>query len=172
MRLFLLPVMVLLLWGCDDRSEIPPFSSFFSPAAPPNVYATYAEIAPLLEQRNDTTYLVNFWATWCKPCLEELPLLQQLQEETEGPLRVVLVSLDDQPAAIARIPDYLAKRDIDLPTVVLTDGAQAWKTELDEHWDGSLPTSIIYRGGLRYVYRRNFRTLPDVREAVRPLLDG
>lgn len=171
---FLFTLLVILLgWGCADRDGAPPpVASFFSPAAPPRVYATYAEITPLLEQQNDTTYLINFWATWCKPCLEELPLLQQLQDETKGPLRVILVSLDDQPAAITRVPNYLEQRGIELPTVVLTDGDAGWKRALDEHWDGSLPTTIIYRKGLRYVYRRNFRTLPDVREAVRPLLGG
>ncbi|WP_238749725.1 TlpA family protein disulfide reductase [Neolewinella maritima] len=138
----------------------------------PRVYDRYEALAPILAQRNDTTYLINFWATWCKPCLDELPLLQELSDETDGPLRLILISLDTDTAAIARIPDYLARRGIDLPTVVLTDDRQDWKTALDEHWDGTLPTSFIYRNELRYIYRRNFRTLPDVREAVRPLLGG
>jgi thiol-disulfide isomerase/thioredoxin len=128
-------------------------------------------VAPLFEQRNDTTYLINFWATWCKPCLEELPLLQQLQEENQDqPLRVLLISLDTVPAAIARIPDYLERRDLDLPTIVLTDTDQEWQRALDQNWDGSLPTTFIYRNALRYVYRRNFLTLPDVKDAVKPLV--
>ena len=164
---------LLALAACDSPTPpVAPVSTLVAPADPPRVYTDYSELAGLFHQRNDTTYLINFWATWCKPCLEELPLLQELAAGEDGPLEVVLVSLDTRPEAIARIPEYLAGHGIELPNVVLTDEGQAWKTALDEHWDGTLPTTFIYRNELRYVYRRNFRTLPDVREAVRPLLGG
>ena len=165
---------LLALAACDSPTPpVAPVSTLIAPADPPRVYTDYEELADLFRQRNDTTYLINFWATWCKPCLEELPLLQELATEKENrPLEIVLVSLDTRPEAIARIPDYLTGRGIDLPNVVLTDEGQDWKTALDEHWDGTLPTTFIYRNELRYIYRRNFRTLPDVREAVRPLLGG
>ncbi len=165
---------LLALAGCDTPTPpAAPVSTLVAPAAPPRVYTDYNELADLFRQHNDTTYLINFWATWCKPCLEELPLLQELaEEERDAPLRVILVSLDTDTAAIARIPDYLVRQQVGLPNAVLTDERQEWKTALDEHWDGTLPTTFIYRNALRYVYRRNFRTLPDVREAVRPLLGG
>ena len=172
MRIIGALLSLLVLAACDTPTPAAPISTLLAPATAPRVYDRYADLSDLFAQRNDTTYLINFWATWCKPCLEELPLLQELAAETTGPLRVILVSLDTEPAAIARIPDYLGKQAIDLPTVVLTDENQAWKTALDEHWDGTLPTTFIYRNELRYIYRRNFRTLPDVREAVRPLLGG
>ena len=37
-----------------------------------------SELKTYYEVRNDTTYVVNFWATWCRPCLEELPLFEQI----------------------------------------------------------------------------------------------
>ncbi len=164
----------LLLTGCGEpapTAAAPAVATLLAPAGPPPVYADFAEVRPLFAQRNDTTYLINFWATWCKPCLEELPLLQQLQDaRADDPLRVILVSLDTEAAAIDRIPAYLAGRAIDLPTVVLTDERRSWMRELDAHWDGALPTTFVYRNELRYVYRRNFRTLPDVTAAVAPLL--
>ncbi|WP_420461175.1 TlpA family protein disulfide reductase [Neolewinella sp.] len=174
MRWIIVTLTLLFTAGSCDAPTPPaaPISTLIAPAAPPRVYTEYDELADLFHQRNDTTYLINFWATWCKPCLEELPLLQELAAEKDRPLEIVLVSLDTQPEAIARIPDYLAGRGVLLPNVVLTDERQEWKTALDEHWDGTLPTTFIYRNELRYVYRRNFRTLPDVREAVRPLLGG
>lgn len=170
MRILLLLLLVTLA-GCSDPNPVAPVSTFLGPASAPPVYKDYSALAPLFQQRNDTTYLVNFWATWCKPCLEELPLLQQLAEESsDAPLRVILVSLDTEPGAIDRIPGYLQNRGIDLPTVVLTDERSSWKRELDEKWDGSLPTTFVYRNDLRYIYRRPFRTLLDVAAAVEPLL--
>ena len=167
----LLVLLLFLLPGCGQREEVPGIATFISPASSPKTFADFGDIAPLFAQDNDTTYLINFWATWCKPCLEELPLLQQVQRENgDRPLRVVLVSLDTEEGAIRRIPAYLEQRGIDLPTVVLTDEGNAWKRALDDKWDGSLPTSLIYKGGLRYVYRRPFMSLPDLQSSVAPLL--
>lgn len=53
--------------------------------------------------------LVNFWATWCEPCIDELPHLTALAESLRNqPLRLVLVDVDDQVAAVARLADRLA----------------------------------------------------------------
>ncbi len=159
------------LVACDQRQPVVSVATIVSPASSPKLYADYAEVAPLFQQENDTTYLVNFWATWCKPCLEELPLLQQLgDQEANKPLEIVLVSLDTEPGAIKRIPAYLEQKGIDLATIVLTDDGTEWKRVLDEKWDGSLPTTLIYRNGLRYVYRRPFMSMPDLQAAVSPLL--
>lgn len=169
--LALLVLLLALATGCEQRKEVPGLENLLSPASSPKTFDDYAEIAPLFAQENDTTYLINFWATWCKPCLEELPLLQRVQRDNrEQPLRIVLVSLDTERGAIQRIPAYLEQRGIDLPTVVLTDEGNDWKRALDEKWDGSLPTSLVYKGGLRYVYRRPFMSLPDLQSAVAPLL--
>ncbi len=170
------PLFLACLWlsGCGEpapTTAAPAVVTLLAPAGPPPVYTDFAAVQPLFAQRNDTTYLINFWATWCKPCLEELPLLQQLQDErADDALRIILVSLDTEAGAIDRIPAYLKEGAITLPTVVLTDEQARWMRELDEHWDGSLPTTFVYRNELRYVYRRNFRTLPDVAAAVAPLL--
>jgi thiol-disulfide isomerase/thioredoxin len=43
----------------------------------------------------DTIYVVNFWATWCKPCVEELPIFDSLNLEVKGQaIKVLLVNLD------------------------------------------------------------------------------
>ncbi|MCP9235916.1 TlpA disulfide reductase family protein [Lewinella sp. JB7] len=162
---------MIILSGCSDPPPVAPVSTVLAPADAPKIYGDFSEVAPLFNQQNDTTYLINFWATWCKPCLEELPLLQQLEQEyREGPLRVILVSLDTEPGAIARIPGYLSRRGINLPTIVLTDERQGWMRDLDDKWNGALPTTVIYRNNLRYIYRRNFISLPDVLAAVEPLV--
>ena len=171
--LWALFVSVVLLCGagCAESPPVPPVGELIAPASSPKKYAEYAALDPLFRQNDDTTYVINFWATWCRPCLEELPLLQQLQDEHgDAPLRVVLVSLDTEEGAIKRIPGFLANQRIDLPTVVLTDESAGWKRELDEKWDGSLPTTVIYRQGLRYVYRRPFMGWQDLVAAVDPLL--
>ena len=40
----------------------------------------YDEMAPIFNQKDGKIHLINFWATWCKPCVEELPYFEQLHE--------------------------------------------------------------------------------------------
>ena len=163
--------LTVLFVSCQPEREVLPVASLIAPASSPKTYPDYAAVADLFRQPGDTTYVINFWATWCRPCLEELPLLQQLQDRrATEPLRVILVSLDTEAAAIDRIPAFLENNDIDLPTIVLTDESPQWQREIDEKWDGSLPTTLIYRKGLRYIYRRPFMSMPDLAAAVSPLL--
>ena len=168
MRLFCFLIALLTLVGCTGDPAPPPPA--LGTAGQPRVYADFAELAPLFEQQNDTAYVVNFWATWCKPCREEIPLLQRFAaENTDRKLRVVLVSLDTEQRAIDRIPDFLGRTAPDLASVVLTDEGQQWGKTIDRAWNGSLPTTILYKGALRYVVRREFRTYADLEGAVAPL---
>jgi len=57
--------------------------------------------------------LLNFWATWCPPCLEEMPSLLELHHEQPG-LAVVAVSIDEDPVAYSK---FLARHHVDLITV-------------------------------------------------------
>ena len=57
--------------------------------------------------------LLNFWATWCEPCLIELPSLLQLHHDDPN-LVILAVSIDDDPDAYSR---FIARRHVDLITV-------------------------------------------------------
>lgn len=60
-------------------------------------------------------WLLNFWATWCKPCVEEMPMLSQLQQDYAGMgLRVVGIALDDP----VRASEFVADLGINYPVLV------------------------------------------------------
>jgi thiol-disulfide isomerase/thioredoxin len=170
------PILLLLALGlctCDPAQHegVPPPVLGDAQSVP--VYENFRDIEGLFLGGADTAYLVNFWATWCKPCREELPLIQRLAKEPSPlPIKVVLVSLDTDPSAIEGIPEYFQKENINLPNLVLTDEGQEWGKTIDRAWTGALPTTILYRGKRKYVYRRNFPTYVDLRGAIQPLLDG
>ncbi len=62
--------------------------------------------------------VISFFATWCHPCKKELPLLQKLYEKYKGQgLKVVVVSIDREPKAVASLPEFLAARGLTFPVV-------------------------------------------------------
>ena len=80
--------------------------------------------------------LVNFWATWCAPCRDEMPSIQQLKEKLAGkPFMVLAVNLDEPEA---RIRKFLTQMKVDF-TVLLDPGktvARAWDARI-------LPASFV-----------------------------
>ena len=104
---FLLFTFYFSFLGCSAKTPEAPADTLQASTAlavtdsiPFPVYMSYGEFEPLLKMDNDTTYVVNFWATWCKPCVEELPFFEKLIAETAGsngagqPIKVLLVSMD------------------------------------------------------------------------------
>ncbi len=59
---------------------------------------------------NDTTYVVNFWATWCAPCVKELPVFDAIDNKFAGkPVKVLLVSLDFPKDLNGKLPQFIQK---------------------------------------------------------------
>jgi peroxiredoxin len=89
--------------------------------------------------------LLNFWATWCAPCIEETPSLLELHHEMPG-IAVIAVSVDEDPGAYSR---FVARRQVDLITV-RDPGQKAAQLYHSEMWPESY---VIDRQG---VIRRKF----------------
>ena len=69
--------------------------------------------------------VINFWASWCEPCREEMPSLAQLARAHTGKLHVLAVNYKESPVAVAQ---FVATTDLELPTLRDPDGAlaRAW----------------------------------------------
>lgn len=84
--------------------------------------------------------LVDFFATWCKPCEAIAPALVQLRRRLGARLQVVGVSLDT-PETVARIPAFIARHGIDWP--VIGDGV-GWDSEIDDAFHvGAIPALVL-----------------------------
>jgi len=98
-----------------------------------------------LEDYKGKVVVLNFWATWCDPCREEMPSMQRLQEKLSGKLVVLAVDYGEGPP---RIKDFLKKVPVRF-TVLLdrdTSAATAWKVKV-------LPTTLVIdpQQKIRYV---------------------
>lgn len=96
------------------------------PAAPPVELLTPEGTPFSLKQLRGKVVLVNFWATWCEPCITEMPALQQLRNDLAASgFEVLAVNYQEGPA---RIGGFVEKMKLTLPVVRDTDGsvARSW----------------------------------------------
>ncbi len=112
----------------------------------------------LLQLRNDTTYIVNFWATWCKPCIKELPYFEELAHKySDEKVKVVLVSLDFPENLHTKVVPFIEKYKLQSEVILLADDdANTWIPKVDTKWEGSIPATIIYNNKTRSFYERSF----------------
>lgn len=113
-----------------------------------------AELYDLLAKQDDTLRVVNFWATWCGPCVQELPHFEKLQRNHhDKPLKVVLVSLDFPSQLQKRVVPFVKKRKL-TSTVLLLDGGDPnqWIDRVEPRWSGSIPATLFLYKGKRLFY--------------------
>ena len=118
----------------------------------------YEELAPYLLRSDDKTYVVNFWATWCKPCVVELPVFEKLHEEYKNKnVEVLLVSLDFKKQVETRLMPFIEKHNLQ-PTVILLDDVKenVWIPKISETWSGAIPATLIYNKDKRSFYEQSF----------------
>ncbi len=170
--------LCLLLLGCANEppqpTATPNMTSFLTapPGADYRIYDSFEALQPMLELHNDTTYVINFWATWCKPCITEMPHFKQLAEAyRDKTLTIVLISLDDKEGSSEKLSRFRQQQQLDLP-IVLLDAAQQtdWQKKLDKRWDGTLPATLIYKNQLRFFANQAFSTYFDLEQMVSPLV--
>ncbi len=93
----------------------------------------------------DTTYVVNFWATWCKPCVEELPAFDSLYlENKKNAVKVILVSLDFKEDIEKKVNPFLKKNNIQSTCVLLDEiNGNDFVNKISEQWSGAIPATLF-----------------------------
>ena len=107
---------------------------------------------------NDKTYVVNFWATWCAPCVKELPYFEELNVNYSSKnVEVILVSLDFPKQIESKLIPFLAKKGLKSEVVILDDvDSNAWIPKVNEEWSGAIPATVIYNKKKTKFYERSF----------------
>jgi thiol-disulfide isomerase/thioredoxin len=117
----------------------------FSPATPDQIHA--AIVAPGAQLT-----VVNVWATWCEPCVREMPAILQVSREARPRgVRTVLVSVDFESERTAA-QEFLVKAGADFPTFVKIGDDQSFIDRMSKSWSGSIPVTFIFdpQGNLRF----------------------
>lgn len=118
----------------------------------------YQQLKPLLEKNDDATYIVNFWATWCAPCVKELPYFEKINTAyADKNVEILLVSLDFPKQVDKKLIPFINDRQITSKVVLLDDvNEDFWIKDIDENWSGALPATLIYNKNKRKFYEQSF----------------
>ena len=104
--------------------------------------AGYAE---LLRPRRGKVVLVDFWATWCEPCREELPKLVAVSNKLDRAKFTLLTISADEPEQESAAASLLKKVGLRSPGYIKhTDDDQAFINSVDRNWSGALPALFLY----------------------------
>ncbi|WP_445381358.1 TlpA disulfide reductase family protein [Robiginitalea sp. IMCC43444] len=151
----------------DRKSNRPEAQNYLEDVA---IYESFSDIEPLFRYNNDTTYVVNFWATWCKPCIKELPYFEELNNSRSGEkVKVILVSLDFPKQVETNLLPFLEKRKISSEVVVLLDGKyNDWIDKVSPEWSGAIPATYVYRANRQQLIGQPFENFQQLDSIVKP----
>jgi thiol-disulfide isomerase/thioredoxin len=112
-----------------------------------------------LHKSNDTIYLVNFWATWCIPCRQEIPAIVAINKKyADKKFKTILVSLDFTNQIQSRLIPFIKANNIQSQVILLNDPNQnTWIDKVDSTWSGGLPFTLIFGKNFREPYTHSFK---------------
>ncbi len=103
------------------------------------------DVANYYSKGNDSIYIVNFWATYCKPCIAEIPYLQNISNRYKyQKVKLLLVSLDLPTFYPGKIESFAKKNNFTADIVWLNESdADYFCPVIDKKWSGAIPATII-----------------------------
>jgi len=98
-----------------------------------------------VEQQTSQILVINFWATWCRPCVKEMPVFQKITNDyNHDTVKVILVSLDFVNHLEDRVIPFIRNREIQSEVVLLDDtDYNSWIDKIDTNWQGEIPFTWV-----------------------------
>ena len=156
--------LILLMFGCKNQTEESVTTQIAERAETTESVPVELEIVdfeglkPLLHRSDDKVYVINFWATWCAPCVKELPYFEKLNETyADKHVEVILVSLDFPKQYEKKLKPFIEDRQLKSRVIALNDvDFNSWIGQVDESWSGAIPATVIYSKDKRKFYEASF----------------
>jgi thiol-disulfide isomerase/thioredoxin len=102
------------------------------------------DLHQIIEEPSTKIKVINFWATWCAPCIKELPQFEALNRKRDD-VMVILVSLDlDLDPDPEKVYKFIERKKLKSQVLLLNEqDPNSWINTIDEQWSGALPATLI-----------------------------
>lgn len=132
----------------------------------------YKGFEKFLNKKDDKIYVINFWATWCAPCVKELPYFEKLNKEYKSKnVEVVLVSLDFPHLYETKLKPFINDKNLMSKVIALNDvDMNTWIPKVDKNWSGSIPATIIYKNDIKKFFEQSF-SFEELEKEVKQFLN-
>ena len=155
MKYFIIILSLFVLISCK-KTETKKVGLELSENDTIEVY-NFEELSLFLEQEKDQIYVINFWATWCKPCIQELPYFEAAQKKYSGDIKVILVSLDFTDKLESQLIPFVSEKSIQSQVILLDDPHEnEWIPKVDSTWSGAIPATLMIKGSERKFFEKSF----------------
>lgn len=104
---------------------------------------SYPELEKIISASSEKPTLVNLWATWCKPCVEELPYFISAHERFKDEVEFIFVSLDFM-SQTPKVKEMIKKLSMHGTMIQLNEPGGDWIDEMDKNWSGAIPYTLLY----------------------------
>ncbi|HRV86024.1 MAG TPA: TlpA disulfide reductase family protein [Saprospiraceae bacterium] len=167
-------VVVILMQACQPVSSRQPAKPFYEQALTLEDIpkSDFTGLQKRLGVGKDTTFILNFWATWCHPCIEELPYFEALYPQFQDtPVKIVLISLDFPEQAAEKLPAFIQKHRLQNQVWFLDDpNPNSWVNTVESEWSGSIPATWVWKAGKRAFKEGSFANLEELKSFIQPYI--
>ncbi len=164
MRKYLVTVLLLVLTvSCKNGESKEPFTL-------EGVVEDYHLLIEAVNQQDNKVYVVNFWATWCVPCVKELPDFVRVYNENKGrsDFEMVLVSLDRSSDYETKVKPFIEEHQLTPPVVLLADVKRMneWIPSIHKSWSGAIPATAIYKNGKQIYFHEGVLSYEELKTLI------
>ncbi|MDN3688092.1 TlpA family protein disulfide reductase [Cyclobacterium jeungdonense] len=105
---------------------------------------SFEEFERLTAKESEKLRIFNFWATWCAPCVREMPYFDHANKSNTD-MELYFISMDDARRP-ERVSSFIEKRDIQSPVYLLNDvDFNSWIDKVNPDWTGAIPATLFVK---------------------------
>ncbi|WP_338762721.1 TlpA family protein disulfide reductase [Bernardetia sp. ABR2-2B] len=120
------------------------------------------QLIELTQKDDDSLFIINFWATWCAPCVRELPYFNTANKKYTDKISMKLISMDFDDQLEKRVIPFFERKNFEdyaMDKYLITSmDYDNWMPKIDKDWSGSIPATLFYNKAknIRYFHEGDY----------------